>query len=70
MSILIKHQEPASPWHSVNEPPKKNGVYAVRWTYQGKIYWDWMAFIDGNWELRAGLPLPDYWRMPIDPPKE
>ena len=59
----------ASPWHRVEEPPKKTGKYAVCWTYQEKIYWDWLIFFDGNWQLRAGLPLPDYW-MPIEPPKE
>lgn len=59
----------ASPWHRVDEPPKKTGKYAVCWTYQEKIYWDWLIFFDGNWELWAGLPLPDYW-MPIEPPKE
>ena len=59
----------ASTWHRVEEPPKETGKYAVCWTYQEKIYWDWLIFFDGNWELRAGLPLPDYW-MPIEPPKE
>ena len=59
----------ASPWHRVEELPKKNGKYAVCWTYQKKIYWDWLIFLDGNWVLHAGLPLPDYW-MPIEPPKE
>ena len=65
----INHIPAASPWHRVKEPPKKNGKYAVCWTYQKKIYWDWLIFRDGNWELKAGLPLPDYW-MPIEPPKE
>ena len=59
----------ASPWHRVEELPKKNGKYAVCWTYQKKIYWDWLIFLDGNWVLHAGLPLPDYW-MSIEPPKE
>lgn len=27
MSILIKHQEPASPWHRAKEPPKEYGNY-------------------------------------------
>lgn len=56
-------------WHRVEEPPKKTGKYAVCWTYQEKIYWDWLIFIDGNWELHEGLPLPDYW-MTIEPPQE
>lgn len=59
----------ASPWHRVTEPPKKTGKYAVCWTYQNKIYWDWLIFIDGDWKLQSGLPLPDYW-MPIEPPQE
>lgn len=59
----------ASPWHRAKEPPKKTGKYAVCWTYQEKIYWDWLIFIDGDWVLQAGLPLPDYW-MPIEPPEE
>lgn len=59
----------ASPWHRGEEPPKKTGKYAVCWTYQKKNYLDWLIFIDGNWVLQEGLPLPDYW-MPIEPPKE
>ena len=59
----------ASPWHRREEPPKKTGKYAVCWTYQENLYWDWLIFLDGNWQLRAGMPFPDYW-MPIEPPKE
>ncbi len=73
---VIDEQPTASPWHRVEEPPKKTGKYAACWIYQEKIYWDWLIFIDGNWALQAGLPLPDsglplpdYW-MPIEPPKE
>lgn len=62
-------RDAAPRWHRVEEPPKKAGKYAVCWTYQLKIYWDCLIFIDGNWELQAGLPLPNYW-MPIEPPKE
>lgn len=54
-----------NPWHRVEEPPKKTGKYAVCWTYQEKIYWDCLIFIDGDWVLPAGFPLPDYW-MPIE----
>ena len=66
---LIEDAPAASPWHRVKEPPNKTGKYVVCWTYQKKIYWDWLIFIDGDWVLQAGLPLPDYW-MPIEPPKE
>ena len=62
-------EQAAQRWHRVKEPPKKAGKYAVCWTYQEKIYWDWLIFVDGNWVLQAGLPLPNYW-MPIEPPKE
>lgn len=64
---IVERQPTASPWHRVEEPPKKTGKYAVCWTYQGKIYWDWLIFLDGDWQLRTGLPLPAYW-MPIEPP--
>ena len=61
--------EPASPWHSVEEPPKKDGAYAVWWNYKGASYWFRGVFFDGRWLFEPGTPKPDYW-MPIEPPKE
>lgn len=59
-------------WHKTsNKQPEQDGAYAACWLYQGKKYWDKMAFFQGKWyhSVFAETPLPDYW-MAIDYPKD
>lgn len=77
--------EPASPWHRVEEPPKKEGRYwcatkfAGHWIFYAAWYWsnvsDYTGVPVGKEEKACGFVFgqdvvyPDYW-MPIEPPKE
>ena len=70
--------EPASPWHRVEEKPKKHGKYPVCWVENGNFYWQeahYCYYQDGDkwvaWSSYQGDDVeitPDYW-MPIEPPK-
>ena len=62
---------PAAPrWVRCEEGlPEKDNAYAVCWTYQGVFYWGKVLFLNGEWQVDEGIPIPDYW-MPIEPPKE
>lgn len=69
----------ASPWHRVEEPPKKHGKYPVCWIENGNFYWQeahYCYYQDGDkwvaWSSYQGDDVeitPDYW-MPIETPKE
>ncbi len=73
--------EPASPWHRVEEPPKKtakylvwvdvnNGVFAaypeLRTAAYNVVRERW--YVDGD-QRTEWIGTPRYW-MPIEPPKE
>ena len=49
--------------------PDKDNAYAACWTYQGVFYWGKVLFLNGEWQVDEGIPIPDYW-MPIEPPKD
>ena len=72
---------PPSPWHRVEEPPKKtakylvwvdvnNGVFAaypeIRTAVYNVVYERW--YVDGD-QRTEWIGTPRYW-MPIEPPKE
>jgi hypothetical protein len=69
----------SSPWHRVEEKPKKHGKYPVCWVENGNFYWQeahYCYYQDGDkwvaWSSYQGDDVeitPDYW-MPIEPPKE
>lgn len=77
----VENQPTASPWHRVEEPPKKtakylvlvdvnNGVFAaypeLRTAAYNVVYERW--YVDGD-QRTEWIGTPRYW-MPIEPPKE
>ena len=81
MVYEINHIPAASPWHRVEEPPKKtakylvwvdvnNGVFAaypeLRTAAYNVVYERW--YVDGD-QRTEWIGTPRYW-MPIEPPKE
>ena len=69
-AMQIVHALPAAQrWVRCEEPPKKNGSYAIGFVYQGVFFWSKGIFFNGKWHVAEGVPEPDYW-MPIEPPKE
>lgn len=58
----------ASPWHRVEEPPKKERRYLV-WEVSGFAYCD--TWLDGEWKVASSVPgtIISHW-MPIEPPQE
>lgn len=50
--------EPASPWHRADEPPEEDGWYMLGFLSRWKNGYWWIPHF------------PDYWMMPIEPPKE
>ena len=54
----INRLDSASPWHRADEPPEEDGWYMLGFLSRWKNGYWWIPHF------------PDYWMMPIEPPKE
>ena len=64
-------RDAASPWHRVEEPPKKDGKYLVCWKDGGGFCYDtaWWTSV-GTWSLSHWTGVTVTHWMTVEPPKE
>ena len=67
----VRELPAASPWHRVEEPPKKDGKYLVCWKDGGGFCYDtaWWTSV-GTWSLTHWTGVTVTHWMTVEPPKE